>query len=308
MSGRDGAALVGLGAIWGSSFLFMRVAAPEMGAIPLILVRVAVAALFLVAVTAWRGELAACRGRWGALAFLGAINSAIPFCLFAHATKTLPAGFASVLNATVPLWSSAIGFLCWRERLPRIKVAGLLIGFAGVVALAWPKLHGGAERGAVAAGLAAAVSYGFAAHYARRRLSDLSPLAISTGSLIAATIELLPFAIATWPARAPGAAALGCGAVLGVVCTGVAYLFYFRLVGRIGAPRAVTVTYLVPLFGVTWGILFLGESLTLAMLLSGAVIVAGTILVARGPAIHPSAVATPATPATITTERSESAS
>jgi len=285
MSGRDGAALVGLGAIWGSSFLFMRVAAPEMGAIPLITVRVAVAALLLLAVAALRGELAACRGKWGALAFLGAINSALPFCLFAHATRTLPAGFASVLNATVPLWSSAIGFACWRERLPRIKVVGLLIGFAGVVALAWPKLGGGAERSAVIAGLAAAVSYGFAAHYARRRLGDLSPLAISTGSLLVAAVELAPFAVATWPTRAPSLAALECGTVLGVVCTGVAYLLYFRLVGRIGAPRAVTVTYLVPLFGVTWGILFLHESLTLAMLLSGAVVVVGTVLVARGPAI-----------------------
>lgn len=281
MSLRDRFDLVLLGAIWGSSFLFMRIAAPELGAIPLITIRVGVAAAVLAAVALARGDLRAARGRWLELALFGAINSAVPFCLFAWASKTLPAGFASVLNATVPLFVALLGLAIWRERLPRIKAIGLVLGFGGVIALAWPKLDGRAGQGAVAAGLGAALLYGCAAHHAKRRFAGMPALAISTASLLMSTLLLLPFGIANWPAASPSSGALACGAVLGVVCTGLAYLLYFRLLGRIGASRATTVTFLVPLFGVAWGALFLHEPITLPMVAAGAVIVMGTTLVVR---------------------------
>ncbi len=284
MSAGDRLMLVLLGAIWGASFLFMRVAAPELGAIPLITIRVGVAAAVLAAVAIARGDLRAARGRWLELALFGAINSAVPFCLFAWASKTLPAGFASVLNATVPLFVALLGFAIWRDRLPRIKTIGLVVGFGGVLALAWPKLDGRAGQGAVAAGLCAALLYGCAAHHAKRRFAGMPPITISAASLMASTLLLLPFGVANWPTATPSLRALGCGAVLGVVCTGLAYLLYFRLLNRIGASRATTVTFLVPLFGVLWGALFLREPVTLAMVVSGAVIVMGTTLVVRSKA------------------------
>lgn len=301
MSARDRLILVLLGAIWGSSFLFMRVATPELDAVPLITLRVGIAALFLIAALRLRGSaLGALRGRWPEVALLGAVNTALPFCLFAHAVETLPAGFSSVLNATVPLFGALLGFLVWSDRLPVRKVAGLLVGFAGVVLLAWPKLTAPSERLAVAEGLAAALLYAIAAHHARRRFTTTPPLALATGTTLAAALLLLPIAPFAWPEAKPSWKSLGCGAVLGVVCTGLAYALYFALLARIGTAKATTVTFLVPLFGVVWGVLFLAESFTLATAIGGAVVVAGTALVvAGGPArpLAPASAPLPAEPA-----------
>jgi drug/metabolite transporter (DMT)-like permease len=288
VSTRDRLILVLLGAIWGGSFLFMRVAAPALGAVPLIAVRVGVAALFLLAALRVRGgDLAVLRPRWLEVALLGAVNTAVPFCLFADATRSLPAGFSSVLNATVPLFGALLGFLVFGDRLAARKVAGLAIGFAGVVALAWPRLSAPTERLAVLEGLAAAVLYAVAAHHAKRRFVGVPPLTLATGTTLAAALLVVPFAPFSWPEAAPSAASLACGVVLGVVCTGLAYALYFALLSRIGTARATTVTFLVPLFGVLWGVLFLGEPFTAARAVAGAVVVAGTALVVAGPAAGP---------------------
>ena len=288
MSTRDRLILVLLGAIWGSSFLFMRVAAPELGAVPLITLRVGIAALFLLAALRLRGGgFGALRGRWAEVTLLGAVNTALPFCLFAWATRTLPAGFSSVLNATVPLFGALLGFLVWSERLALRKVAGMLLGFAGVVLLAWPKLTAPSERLAVAAGLAAALLYAIAAHHARRRFTATPPLALATGTTLAAALLLLPVAPFFLPPATPSWHSIACGVVLGVVCTGFAYALYFALLARIGTARATTVTFLVPLFGVIWGVLFLAEAFTFAMAIGGAVVVAGTALVVAGAAARP---------------------
>jgi drug/metabolite transporter (DMT)-like permease len=284
-----------LGAIWGASFLFMRVAAPEFGPIALIQVRVAIAAFFLTSVLAWRRGTGAFRRRWPALALLGAVNSAIPFSLFAFGTLSLTAGLASVLNATAPLFGALIAFLWLRERLAPAKWLGLTVGFAGVILLVWHKLSLIGDRSAVLACLAAAAAYGWASHFAKRRLGGVDPLAIAAGSQIGASLVLAPFAWASWPQRWPSATSWACALALGVLCTGVAYVLYFRSLAQLGPVRAITVTYLIPVFGVLWGGCFLDEPITARTILGAAVILTGTYMVLRSgsPAASASGSAAP---------------
>ncbi len=196
MSTRDRAELILLGAIWGGSFLLMRIAVPEFGAIPLIAARVGIAAVFLILVLVRRGGLDHLLRNAAGLSVLGAINSAIPFSLFAWAVLSVTAGFAAVLNSTAPLFGALVAFVWLRERLAPIRVAGLIVGFAGVLVLVWGRLSFTRDGGgwAVLAGLTASILYGISANYTKRRLSAVDPLVIATGSLIAATVLLLPLA------------------------------------------------------------------------------------------------------------------
>ena len=277
----DAFELLLLGAVWGSSFLFMRVAAPEFGPVALIAIRVAIAAACLTVVLAWRGELGTLRGRWLKLSFLGTINSALPFCLFAYATLTLTAGFAAVLNATAPLFGALVAFL-WLHERPRPKqVLGLALGFVGVVLLVWHKLSAQGDFLAIVAALLAATGYGIASHFAKRKLPGLAPLAVAAGSQIAASAVLAIPAFFLWPARTPGLKSWGCVLGLGLFCTALAYVLYFRLIARVGPTKAILVTYLIPAFGILWGYLFLSEQVTWRTLLGGTVILAGTTIVAR---------------------------
>jgi drug/metabolite transporter (DMT)-like permease len=281
MSPRDLASLFLLGAIWGASFLFMRVAAPQFGPIALIEVRLVVATLFLLIVGARSGRLRGMRAHVRPLVVLGVFNAAVPFALFAFATLTLPAGFSSVLNATTPLFAAVFGLLWLRERIAPRRTLGLALGFAGVLALVWPKLQATDERLAVAAGLVAALLYALCVHYGKRALVNVPPFVTSTGSLLAAALALAPFALFSWPAVPPDARAWGAALALGIVCTAVAYVIYFRLITRVDPMHATVVTYLVPVFGIAWGALFLGESVTLAMLGGAGVVIAGVVLVTR---------------------------
>jgi len=277
---RDLIDLVTLGAIWGASFLFMRVAAPQFGAVPLITARVGIGAVFLLVVMARRGGLHRLSDNAARLTFLGAVNSAIPFSLFAYAVLSVTAGFASVLNSTAPLFGALVAFIWLRDRPAPARIAGLIVGFAGVLVLVWGRLSVGGDGGALAvlAGLSAAVLYGISANYAKKRLSDVDPLVIATGSLVAATVLLLPLAILYWPQTAPGLVSWVSAVLLGVFCTGIAYILYFRLLSRIGPSKTLAVTYLIPAFGVLWGHLLLDEPVTASMLVGCAVILLGTTL------------------------------
>lgn len=280
MKTRDLIDLLVLGAIWGASFLFMRVAAPEFGAVPLIAARVGIAALFLIAVLARRGGLAHLSPNAARLTFLGAINSAIPFSLFAYAVLSVTAGFAAVLNSTAPLFGALVAFIWLRDRPAPTRIAGLVVGFVGVLILVWGRVSVRDDGGgaAVLAGLTAAVLYGISANYAKKRLSDIDPLVIATGSLIAATVLLLPLAFYAWPQTSPSQASWVSAVLLAVICTGIAYILYFRLLSRIGPSKTLAVTYLIPAFGVLWGHLFLHEPVTASMLVGCAVILLGTTL------------------------------
>ena len=272
--------LLALGAIWGASFLFMRVAAPEFGAIPLIAARVGIAAIFLIGVLAQRGGLPHLYPNAARLTLLGAVNSAVPFSLFAYAVLSVTAGFASVLNATAPLFGALVAFVWLRDRPSPARVAGLIVGFAGVLILVWGRLSraGGGGGMAVLAGLSAAVLYGISANYVKKRLSTVDPFVIATGSLIAATVLLIPFAVMYWPTAPPSRVSWVSAVLLGVICTGIAYILYFRLLGRIGPAKTLAVTYLIPAFGVFWGHLLLDEPITLSMVVGCAVILFGTTL------------------------------
>ena len=280
MKARDLTDLLLLAALWGGSFLFMRYAAPAFGAVPLMWLRVAIASVCLLPLLIARRQVGELVPRVGAMAVMGLTNSALPFVLIAWATLSITAGLAAILNATTPIFTAIVAALWLRERLTAVRLVGLLLGLAGVVVLAADQadFKPGGSGWALLASLGAALSYGFAANYARRFVTGVPALVNATGSQVAATLVLTPFAIAFWPVQTPGALAWGAALALGLGCTALAYLLYFRLLARVGPARAVTVTYLVPVFATVWGALLLGESFTLRMGLGGAVVLAGTAL------------------------------
>jgi len=284
MRRRDLGELLLLAALWGASFLFMRMGAAQFGPVPLAWVRVTGAVLVLLPVLALRGETAALRTHWRKIAIVGITNSALPFALFAYALLTITGSLAAVFNAATPLFGAVIAWAWLKNRLDAPRVAGIVIGFAGVFWLAWDKasFKGDADSInatlAVAASLLAALSYGFSANYTKKSAADVPPMALATGSQISASTVLALPALWSWPAATPGASPWLAALALAVLCTGIAYILYFRLIAHAGAANALSVTFLVPVFAVVWGALFLAEVPTHTMLLSCAVILLGTAL------------------------------
>ena len=280
--------LVLLAAIWGSSFLFMRIGAVEFGALPTAAVRVTIAALFLLPLVWLRGLLPELKKHWRKVFFVGILNSGIPFACFAFALLSITTGLSSILNATVPMFGALVAWLWLKDKPSGSRLLGLVIGFTGVAMLAWratgPGLGfkataDGATPGlAVLACLLACVCYGISASYTKRYLTGMPPLVTAAGSQLGASLGLALPAIWFWPEQMPGANAWLALLAVGVLCTGVAYIIFFRLIENAGPPRALTVTFLVPVFAVLYGVLLLGEHVTTWMLLCAAVIVCGTAL------------------------------
>ncbi|MGA8516410.1 MAG: DMT family transporter [Burkholderiaceae bacterium] len=271
-----------LAAIWGASFLLMKMGATEFGPFVTAFLRVFFASLFLLPLLAWRGQLPDLRAKLKPILAVGVLNSGLPFALFAFAVLHISTGLTSILNATVPLWGAVVAWLWLGDRLTASRTLGLVIGFVGVALLAWDKASfkaGAALPGwAVLACLAATLLYGIAASFAKKYLAGIPPLASATGSQIGAAIVLLVPAALTIPATLPGARAWVAVGLLAFFCTAVAYVLYFRIIERAGPARAVTVTFLIPVFGVSYGSLFLSEIITVPMLLCAAVVVLGTAL------------------------------
>ncbi len=284
MSGRELTAMLSLAALWGASFLFMRLGAADFGALPLAALRVAVAAAVLLPLLWQQRQWPALRRHWRAIALVGAVNSALPFLLFGVAALALNTGLSAILNAMSPLWGALIAWLWLGERLSGRRLAGLALGFAGVVWLAGDTAslasgeHGVSTAAAVVACIAATLCYGFGANYTRRRLGGVPALAIAAGSQAAAALWLLLPAWWLWPRVTPPPAAWAAVAALAIPCTALAYLLYFWLIERLGAARAISVTFLIPVFGMAWGFVFLGEAVTPVMLLCCAVVLTGTAL------------------------------
>lgn len=292
MRTRDLTDLLLLAAIWGSSFLFMRLAAPAFGPVPLAFVRVAGAALMLLPLLLWRGEWPALRSRFGPMLILGLTNSGLPFLCFGYAALTLPAGLAAIFNATTPMATALIAWAWLGDPLSRPRVLGLLIGFAGVAGLALNKSLASGAAGAlgglqlnwpvalaIAACLAGTLMYGHAASFTRRYLSGTPSMVLATGTQAAAALTLALPAALSWPAVAPAPRHWAMALALAGLCSALAYILYFRLLARVGPTSAASVTFLVPVFASAWGAVVLGEAITPAMLLGGAVILAGTSLV-----------------------------
>ena len=269
-----------LGAIWGASFLFMRVAAKDFGAAPLVEMRLALGALVLLPFL-WRSRASFPLKLWPKLALIGAINSAIPFVLFAWAAQHAPAGIGAITNAMTVLFTALVGFLFFGEKIGARRAVALLAGFAGVVVLANGKTAGASIGWAVLAGCTAAFLYGIGINLVRRHLTGLPPAAVAAATLSCAALLILPFAIAQWPQATIPARSWWSAAMLGVLCTGIAFVMYYRLIARIGASRAATVTYLVPLFGVAWAWMLLDEPLTVTMGIAGALILGSVAMSQR---------------------------
>ncbi len=273
-----------LGAIWGASFLFTRLGTAEFGAIPTAGVRVGVATFFLLPMLLARRQWPDLLRHWKKIFFLGMLNSGIPFALYAYALLSITTGLSSLLNATVPLFGALVAWLWLKDRPHGMKIAGLLIGFIGVALLASgkasfkPDASGLVTGWAVLACLGACLCYGLAASFTKRYLSGQSSLVIATGSQIGATLGLALPTFLLWPSQTPGTTAWLALLAVGVLCTGVAYVLYFRLIDKVGAAGSLTVTFLIPVFAVFYGVVFLGESVTAWMLICGAIILLGTAL------------------------------
>jgi len=287
MPARALALLVTLAALWGGSFVFMRIAVSAMGPVPLTFVRVTLAALVLLSLAAARRDVPDLRTRWRGFAVIGLVNSALPFVLICFAEQTITASTAGILNATSPFFGAIAAALWLGEPLTARKSGGMALGLAGVALLVGlqPEPLTFTTGVAVAACLAAAVCYGLAGVYARKRMQGVPSFAIACGSQLSAAIVLAPvLPFVSMPGPVTSWVVFNVVA-LAVASTAIAYLIYFRLIADIGPSRALTVTFLIPLFGVLWGYLFLGEAITANMLAGGALIVAGTALALTGGAV-----------------------
>lgn len=277
-----------LAALWGSSFLFMRLGAAEFGAVPTAGLRVALAALFLLPVFLVKGVWADFRQRARPILLVGLLNSGIPFALFAFAVMHISTGLTSILNATVPLSGALVAWLWLKDRPGGSRMLGLLIGFAGVTLLVAGKsgfdgvgfTGAGSATNLLAMGacLLATLCYGLAASFTKRYLTGAHPLATATGSQIGAALGLALPTLWLWPAGPVSLTAWGALAAVALLCTSLAYILFFRIIEQAGPSRALTVTFLVPVFALAYGALLLDEQITAWMVGCGLVIICGTAL------------------------------
>lgn len=276
-----------LAALWGASFLFMRLGVAELGAIPTAGVRVGLAALFLLPVFLVKGVWADFRRRARPILFVGLLNSGLPFVLFAFAVMHITTGLTSILNATVPLTGALVAWVWLQDRPGGSRMLGLAIGFVGVTLLVIGKSGFSPMPGtssplitllAMAACLLATLCYGIAASFTKRHLTGAHPLATAAGSQMGATLGLALPTVWLWPDHGVSATAWSAMAAVALLCTALAYILFFRIIEKAGPSKALTVTFLVPVFALMYGALFLSETITPWMVVCGLVIMAGTAL------------------------------
>lgn len=274
--------LIALGAIWGSSFLFMKIAVPAMGPSVMMGGRIGIAAITL-SIIAWFINKALPRGRqWTPAIVIGIFYIAIPLFMWGYAAQELSVSLLSIINATAPLFGAAISLIWLRERMSARGLAGLALGFTGVAVLVGGEGFGDNHLPAlsIAAAFLASVLYGAVSNYSQSvKISD--PYTNVLGSLWVATLLMMPLMLWFPMRETPSIAAWSSVAALGIVCTAIAYVAYFRLIEQIGAASTLTVTYLIPLFGVLWGAVFLGERVGAHHVAGAAMILTGIALVAK---------------------------
>ena len=281
MNPRQISALLFLGAAWGASFLFIRVAAPVLGPFPLMAGRVCIAAGALWSFSRMRGAPVTLRPYWRRLLVLGLVHAALPFALIATAEIHLTASMAAMLIAAQPLFAALIGVLWLGEPISARRGTGLLLGLGGVAILVgWTP--GGLDRAAlwsVVASLSGALAYAAGGIYARRRLSDAPPLTLALGQQLGAAVWLVPPALIYLPDARVTTVAVAAMVTLALLSTAVAYVVFFWLLGEVGPVRTFTVTYVIPVFGVGWGVLFLGERPSVGMSVGLVAILLSLVLV-----------------------------
>lgn len=282
MKTKDLLALIMLAALWGSSFLFVRIASPALGPFLAIFLRVGVGAVVLIAYLRVAHLPLHFRRHWRAYLGMGALNAALPFTLFAIALLNLNASYTSILNATSAFFTAIVAAVWIKDPLTWRKLLGIGLGMAGVVMLVEfnPVPLTPASIVSVVLVLLATFSYGIAAVFARRNSQGIPPASFAAGQQVTASLLMFPFAAATLPAaHAITPSVIGAVLGVGVLCTGVAYLLYYRLIANVGPVRALTVTFLVPVFGIVWGALLLNEVITPNMIAGFVAILIGMSLV-----------------------------
>jgi len=277
----DLARLVALAAMWGASYLFMRYAVPHLGAVLMIELRVVIAGGALAAFVYATGSAIGWRRHWRAYLFVGAIGLALPFVLIAQALQSIDASTAAILNALAPLWASVVAATWIREPITPAKAIGIALCLVGTAVLVgWtPAPMSSTQLLAASMSVAATALYGYTIVFTKVHLKDTKPMATSAATLLLAGAALLPFTplhreVSSVPAMA-WLAVLG----LAIVSTTVAFIFYYRLIADVGPVKAITVTLLVPIFGMLWGVLLLHEPLTSGRIAGCAIILAGCSLI-----------------------------
>jgi drug/metabolite transporter (DMT)-like permease len=281
LRGQDLARLVALGAMWGGSYLFMRVAVGHLGAALMIELRVLFAGLLLLALLHASGREAGWRQHWKPWLFVAIVGTAVPFMLIAQALRTIDVSTAAILNALTPLFTTVIAAMWIGERITAPKSAGILLSITGTAVLVgWtPTPMSATELLAASMSVGATLLYGVSIVFSKVRLRGAAPIATSQGTLLLAALVLAPFTPLDRDLASVPAIAWGALASLAIVSTTVAFVFYYRLIADVGPVKASTVTLLVPVFGMIWGVAFLGEPLTPGRLAGCAIILAGCSLI-----------------------------
>jgi drug/metabolite transporter (DMT)-like permease len=281
MRPRDVIELLLLSLLWGGAYLFTRAAVPAFGPAPLVSMRLGIAALILLPIVALRGGWPQLRANPRALFMVGVPFTALPFMLMTWGALHITAGLSAVLNATAPMFAALVAHFVLKERLGAWRAGGLLLGFCGVLVLMSSgnvSLKTAEGPLAVLAVLGTAMIWSVGANYTRRKMVGIDAMVTTAGSLAAASLFLAPLAWATWPSTPPTARAWAEMAFLGLFSSGLGMWMYFRLLRRIGAVRAMSVTFLSPLVAMVSGAWYLGEALTLQILAGCAVVLLGTAL------------------------------
>ena len=291
MGTRDLGALLLLSALWGASFIYIRVAVPALGPFVLVELRVGLAAVVLALCAALVGRLPKLRSRWRHFVLLGAVNVAIPFSLISTAEINLTASLAAILNSTTVMFTAVVAAVWMGDALTARKLVGVVLGIVGVTVLVgWdPITMNWTAALSVGAMLAASLAYALGSVYAKRTFADSPPLAIASGQLTAAAMLMLPLAAVSAPEQSPSTIVVLSVLGLALPSTAVAYMLYFRLIANVGPTSTSTVTLLVPLFGLLFGVVLLDEPVGVGTLAGLVLILSSVTLITGLGAMRPKA-------------------
>ncbi len=281
MSTANAARLLLLSVVWGGSFILIRIIAPALGPVTTVAARVLIAGLALLVFALATRRSLEFRRNWKHYAVIGGLNCALPFALITFAELTVNASTAAIVNATSPLFGALFAALWLREPITGAKLVGIVLGIGGVVALVgWSPITLTPDvLIAIGSLLGASACYGLSGTYMRARVHGAPLMGMAAGSLLCAAAWMLPLVPVLPPRAMPGGGVIAAVAALALLCTAFAYMIYFRLIIEIGPTRALTVTFLVPAFGVMWGALFLHEAVTVGTVVGCAITLTGTAFV-----------------------------
>lgn len=275
--------LLTLSAIWGSSFLFMRIASPELGPILLMAIRVTLACLVLLPICFYKKQAYLIINHWRPLLIIGLTSTAIPFCLFGYSMISLSAGHGAVLNATTPMFGVLIAYFWFNQTFKASTVLGLFLGLFGVYLLTLSRAADTTLEHHILlptlSALFGTCCYAYSANYTKKYLSNIPPLVQATGSLFFASLVLIPLSVFFIPQQDVSANAQIAVILLSIICTSFAYLLFFHLINKIGAHKTLSVTYIIPIFGLLFGAIFLHEEINQQMVIGMITILFGVALI-----------------------------